>query len=345
MVRTRSGKSYSVAPTRVYPWWPMVKMAGGAVGAYYAQKAGKYIGNQFAKRTLSSGASAVSTGPALYGGGANKPYSRQYRFKRMSRRRRTRRRKMMKRYKKIINKVSGVANQKLILNGSVDSTTGAAGQDWVATHLFPYNSNITPASRETGVDDIRILRNSMTNTVYTDDVTATTKFMVKYGIIDMTIHNTGDSKLEVDKYHLVYRDNVEYTTLAALLNGSYGRQASLTNVIADKIALTSRGSTIFDLPTTTADSYMKVLSKEKLFLGVGETMNFQHKHKKPFSITLSEIQADNNYYARKGWTHTFLFVFKQVTGGSGVAPRLQLGCTRSYAWYVEGETQPGTATL
>lgn len=316
-----------------------MKIVGGMAGQYLAGKAAKYA----LKRSI--GGRSSSDAPQVYGGAANKPYARQYKYKKMPRKKRKQKKKEIKKFKKLFSKISGVANQKLLLNGSISSTTVAIGQDWLATHLFPYNANITPASRETGVDDLRILRNSMTNTVYTDDVTATSKFMIKYGIIDMTINNTGDAKLEIDKYHIVYKDNVEYPTFGSLLSGSYSRQASLTSTIADKVALTSRGATMFDLPNTIADAYIKVMSKEKLFLGVGETMNFQYKHKKPFTLTSSEISADNNYFAHKEWTHTFLFVFKQVSGGSGLAPTLNLGCTRSYAWYVEGETQPGTATL
>lgn len=292
------------------------------------------------RRVFSTGG---GTAPAIYGGSATKPYQKQYGRKRRSRRIRRRASKYYKRFTKTLRKVSGVALQKAILNGSINNSPGAF-QTYLATHLFSYSSNTVP-SVETGVRDILKIRESMTNTFYTDDIGDTSKFMIDYGILDCTLFNNGDSRLECDIYHIVYGDNVEYGTFASFMSGSTVRQQSLTNTATDKIEIIDRGATLFDLPVFISNGYVKILSKEKVFMGVGDTFNFQYKAKKPFSVTKSEIDADNSYYARKGNTHTWVVVFKRVAGDTGESPSLALASTRSYGWRVDGATQPGTALL
>lgn len=312
-----------------------------------AMRVGSYLGraarNLFGRRSASTQTKSDSTGPSIYGGSATKPYQRQYGRRRRNRRVRRRATKYYKRFTKTLRKVSGVAFQKAILNGSINNSAGAL-QGYVATHLFSYNSG-TVLTVETGVRDILQIRNSMSNTFYTDDISDTSKFMIEYGILDCTLFNNGNSRLECDIYHIVYGDNVEYGTLQAFLNGSTVRQQSLTSVAADKIDISKRGTTLFDLPVTISNGYIKILSKEKVFMGVGDTFNFQYKAKKPFSITKSEIDADNSYFARKGKTHTWIVVFKRVAGDTGDTATLALASTRSYGWRVDGANQPGTAVL
>lgn len=314
-----------------------------------AVRLGNYLGraarNVFNTRSTPSRArsSGSGTAPAIYGGGATKPYKRQYGRRRRTRRVRRRARIYYKKFQKALRKVSGVAFQKAILNGSKTGSPGV-GQSYLATHLFSYNSNAVPVL-ETGVRDTLQLRSSMTNTFYTDDVNDTTKFMIEYGILDCTLFNNGNARLEVDFYHITYRDNVEYGTFATFMSGSDVRQQSLTSTAADKIDITDRGATLFDLPQMLSNGYVTIVSKEKLFMGVGDTYNFQYKVKKPASITKSEIDADNVYFARRSHTHTWVAVFKRVIGDTGDSPSLSLGSTRTYGWRVDGQTQPGTAVL
>lgn len=290
------------------------------------------------------GTQNTQTDPTIYGGSATRPYKKQYGKRRQSRRKRARARKYYKSFRKAFRNISGVAMQKAILNGLAANVPTVGKQGYCVTHLFSYNGNVTPLTLETGVSDIQRIRNSMSNTVYTDDVVDTSKFMIEYGIIDYTLRNSGTVPIEVDIYHLVYRDNVEYTTFAGAFNAGYVRQQSLTSTATDKINIENRGATLFDFPVFLSNTYASILSKEKVFLNAGEISNFQYKSKRPFSITKSEIDSDNAYFARKGKTHTWMFVFKAVAGITSDAS-LTVGSTRTYGWRVDGETQPGTATL
>lgn len=314
------------------------------LGRMLANSVRSYSRGRSMSRTPSTRRSTSSGGaPAIYGGGATKPYSRQYRTRKRSRRVRRRASKYYKNFSNALRKVSGVAFQKAIINGSRQQTSGV-GQAFLATHLFSYNS-IAAGVVETGTRDIKQIRDSMTNTFYTDDVNDTTKFMIDYGILDCTLFNNGNARLEVDLYHIVYNDNCEYGLFSTLISGGTSAQASLTSTAADKVEITDRGATLFDLPTTISVSYMKILSKEKIFLGVGDTYNFQYKSKAPFSVTKDQLDADNTYFVRKGKTHTFVAVFKSVVGDTGDLPQLSMGSTRTYGWRVDGQTQPGTAIL
>lgn len=314
-----------------------------ARGWYSSTSPPRMRGRSMSRSTSSRRSTSVGGAVAIYGGGATKPYTRQYRRRRRSRRVRAKAARYYKRFSKALRKTSGVAFQKAILNGSKTNSPGV-GQSYLATHLFSYNSDAVPAL-ETGVRDVQRIRSSMSNTFYTDDIADTSKFMIEYGILDCTLFNNGNARLEVDMYHIVYGDNVEYSSFASFMNGSDARQTSLTNTATDKIDITDRGCTLFDLPVMISNGYVRILSKEKLFIGIGDTYNFQYKAKKHFSITGSEIGADNVYFARKGLTHTFVFVFKKVVGDPGDGPTLSLASTRSYGWRVDGQTKPGTAVL
>jgi len=316
-------------------------LARGARSVYSSMSGSSSCGRSMSRSTSAN--RSTSGAPAIYGGSATKPYQKQYGRRTRNRRFRRRVSKYYKRFTKTLRKVSGVAFQKAILNGSKTNTAGSV-QSYLATHLFSYNSGTVPVL-ETGVRDINQIRTSMSNTFYTDDINDTSKFMIDYGILDCTLFNNGNARLECDIYHIVYGDSVEYGTLQQFINGSDVRQQSLTSVAADKIDITDRGCTLFDLPVMISNGYVKILSKEKVFMGVGDTFNFQKKVKRPFSITKSEIDADNSYFARKGKTHTWIVVFKRVTGDTGDTPTLSLASTRTYGWRVDGANQPGTAVL
>lgn len=339
MVTLRSGKRYgSSMPAIGFGRYakPLLAVAGSALSGYLSNRINRG-GRQRTPLRIES-----STSPAIYGGGASKGFSRQYRFKRQSKKKRYQARKRIKRYRAMYNKVSGVANQKLVRNNQVTATAATDNQGWSATHAWSYKGGVSGVS-ESDVDDVLAIRNSMTNTVFTDDITDATKFMLKTCIMDTTLHNTGQNKLEIDRYHIVYRDNSEYATFQSLLADANSRQNSLTATSTDKVTIPVRGATLFDLPELISMGYIKILSKEKIFLGVGEFCNFKNKFKLNQSITKNELNADNSYFAKKGWTHTFVHVFKRVVGSTAESTQLTIGCTRSYSWFVEGENTPGTA--
>lgn len=316
-------------------------LARGARSWYSSTSPPRMRGRLMSRSTSSN--RSTSSVPGIYGGSATRPISGQYRFRKRNRRVRRRARKYYRTFRKALNSTSGVANQKMMRNNTVTSSCSATTQSFVVCHLDSYNSTTSPAGSETDVDDIYTMTQSMSNTVYAD-ITANSKFQSKYGLLDYTLRNYGATKVECDMYHIVYNDNVEYTTFNALITGQSARQTSTTSTTTDKIEITTRGATLFDLPMLFKNTHLKILSKTKLFLAPGDSYNGQLKRKRPVTFTQNELASDNNYFARKGITQTLLFVFKTVTGEVDSAA-MTLGATRSYSWYVEGQTQPGTANL
>lgn len=331
-----------------YRPYPLRSYARRLLTVGNALNAGRALGRAFntwrsRKKPKRMSSSNSKDSPQIYGGSATRPYKRQYRRRRRPAKVRRRARRYYKKFQKALRKVSGVAFQKAVMNGFVTNSNTGVGQKYIATHLFSYNSG-TGSGVETGVRDLYRVRTSMTNAFSADDVSNTTKFMIEYGIIDYTLVNQGSIPIEIDVYHITYGDNVEYSNLEAFFNGQDLRQQSLTSTATDKITLAMRGATLFDLPVTISNGYINILSKEKLFLNAKESTNFQYKMKKPFSITFSEMDVDNTYFAKKNLTHTWLFVYKPVVG-LGTESALTVGSTRTYGWRVDGQNQPGTAAL
>lgn len=338
------------------PITPLQYVARRVLTPSNAWRAGQYMGNvarnlfNSGRRSRPSGRRQTnrSSGQGLqvYGGQGHRPYNTQYRKRRAPRRKRIAARRYYRKFAKALRTVGGVALQKALFNTTVSGSVTGTPQSFIATHLYSYNSITSPLTQETGVRDVKQIRDSMTNTFYTDDVGSHTKFMIDHAILDMTLRNSGGTSLEIDLYHIVYGDNNEYGAFASYINGSAALQPSLTTAPSGRIIIQDRGATFFDLPTTLSNGYMRILSKEKIFLESGASTTFQYKLKKPHSITASELSSDNTYFAKKGLTHTWVAVYKNVTGTPvEQTGTLTLGSTRSYAWRVDGITQAGTATL
>lgn len=296
-------------------------------------------------RSMSRGTSTDrSSTPQIYGGSATKPYTSQYRRRRRSRRVRRKAKKYYKAFRKTFRKISGVALQKVIFNGSVSATALPIAQQWLATHLFSYNSAAT-VTQETGVRDMLQLVNNLTNATLADDFDNSSRRMIEYGIIDITLHNIGAAKAEVDMYHICYNDDKLYTSLANLFGNANAVQSSSTTTAADRITINDRGATLFDLNQFLSLGAVKVLSKEKMFMSTGDVYNFQYKVKKLKCLTNNEVvQSENGHLAEKSMTHTWVVVFKSVTGDTNTAA-LQMASTRSYGYRIDGVNQQTTSKL
>lgn len=305
----------------------------GAIGAAAAAKS---------VSSLSGRSSSYGGGPTTYGGSASKPYSRQYRYKRMSSKKRRYYARKTRSFKNMFTKASGVANQKAMFNSSVQGTSAAGAQVFNALHLYSYSSTATPTI-DSGVRDLAQIMNSMSNTIYTDDVTSASKFNFHYGIMDFTVRNASDTSIEMDVYEIDYKDEVEYASWSALMLGANVRQNSLTSSSGDALTLTKRGVTLFDMPALISMAGLKILSKEKVFLNPNESFQKTIKNKTRFSMSKDDVTSDNLYYARRGRTRTVLIVAKSTDATATAS--IKCGCTRTYGWHVEGQTVPGSALL
>lgn len=284
-----------------------------------------------------------SSSPQIYGGGATKPYTRQYSKRRRSRRVRRRAKKYYNSFRKAFRKISGVALQKTIFNGSVTATAVPAAQQWLATHLYPYNGGGT-SNQETGRKDLDEILNTLVNPIMSDDTDNSGKRMFENAVIDITLNNISVTKLEIDMYHITYTNEKYYDSLKDLFNSANSAQNSLTGVPADRITINDRGATLFDLNQFLSIGGIKILSKEKMFMGSGDVYNFQYKVKKLKSITPNEINQEDSHLAEPGLTHSWIFVFKGVTGITSEAA-LQVASTRTYTYRIDGLNIQATAKL
>lgn len=331
---------------------PAASMVQGMVNALndpaIAAGLGEAIGNKvksFIKRPRSDGDTemADSTTPQIYGGSATKPYKKQFKKKKVNKKKLNKDRKALREFKKKFMQISGVALQKGMFNGTVSATALPAAQQWLGTHIYSFSSETT-STQETGVRDIRRILASMTNTSYTDDVAGSTKFMIDTGRIDFTLANTGAGRIEADLYHITYGDDSVQNSLAQMFTNTNSQQSSLTSTAADKITINTRGATLFDLSNFLFTGKIRIISKEKLFMAAGDTYNFSWISKKPVVYSANDVNIDTFHFAKKNTTHSWICVFKSVTGDTNTAA-MSLGSTRSYAWRVDGESIQGTALI
>lgn len=318
----------------------------GRMGARLARNlfnSGRSRGSAPPFRPRSGARRTRGAAPQVYGGSATRPYTSQYRKRRLPRRKRLRARKYYKSFRKAFRRISGVALQKAMFNGSVTATALPIAQQWLATHLFSWNST-SGSSQETGARDCYQLLNTLVNPVFADDLDNSSKRMIEYGIIDMTLTNTSAARLEVDMYHIVYGNEKQFQSISALLTAANAAQNSLTGTAADRITINNRGATLFDLNQFISLGAIKVLSKEKMFMASGDVYNFQYKVKKLKSITPNQVNQEHAHVAEPRVTHSWICVFKSVTGDTNTAS-LQLASTRSYGYRVDGLSEQGTAVL
>lgn len=278
----------------------------------------------------------------VYGGNTTKFSNRQYTKRRQSRYRRNKARKYYRTFKNTFRKISGVALQKVIINNSATASAVPAAQQWVAVHIGSYVS-AEVQSQETGQRDLRQLMDNMTNTKFTDDVDGSSKRMIDSCVCDMTVRNIGESRVEIDKYVIAYSEDHEFASFKKLMDESNNNQNSLTSVGTDRLTINNRGVTLFDMGYALKVGKLKILSKDKLFLGPGESANYQHKIKKPLAINLQEIFGETSY-VKSGYTITYLFVFKSVVG-DGENAIVAVGKTTAYGFRVDGQSIQANANI
>lgn len=307
-----------------------------------AMAVGRFLGRS-ARRLFNNRKNAVqSDSPVTYGGGASKPFARQYRKRYRSRRVQRRAKRYYNSFRKALRAVSGVGFQKSIINSSVNATAGPAAQQYLAAHLCSWSSGAAE-SRETGQRDIAQVVNNVSQPQFLDEVGDGSKLMFDTCIMDLTLTNTSASQVEVDKYLVSYRKPTEFASFGNMLAVGTAAQLSITNAAADKITINTRGGTLFDMPNCLSTGELKILSKEKIFMAAGNTAQFQIKQRKKFSASKNKLALDS-YYAQPGTTLSVVFVFKTVAGETGTAA-LTLAATRAYGFRVDGLSDTGCGVV
>lgn len=308
-----------------------------------AMRVGSYLGRAARRlfRNRKTGGTQTDA-PVTYGGGATKPFARQYRKRYRSRRVQRRAKRYYASFRKALRNVAGTGFQKAIINSSVNATAGPAAQQYLAAHLCSWQSSATDV-RETGQRDISQVLNNITNPAFLDEFNPATHVMFDTCMMDLTLTNTSGSQVEVDKYVVTYRKHNSFVSFTNLLTLATNAQQSITSTAADKINVNVRGATLFDLPNALSAGELKILSKEKIFMAAGNSAQFQIKQNKKRGMSINKFASDS-YFAEPGYTITVLFIFKTIAGETGTAA-MTLGTTRVYGFRIDGLTDSGCSTL
>lgn len=170
----------------------------------------------------------------------------------------------------------------------------------------------------------------------------TEKIMFTSGVLDITFHNTGNTKLEVDLYQIVFAGrgnngvNIKQDFQDAVQNTKELDGAAQTEFLA------TRGLTPFDVTAALARGY-KIQKKVKYFCSAGEVFTYQLRDPKNFMLSgYSILTTEDTGESAYNWKTKFLFfVVKQVPvfGSEQSSGAYSIGCTRSYKYKVIADNQ------
>lgn len=288
-----------------------------------------------------------------YGVGTTNQYDRTnvYRKKRMPYRKR-------KRWVKFVKKVRAVENTTLgtrtrvfnsrILIATPDLPDNNPLQLFRSLTLYG-NADETSANPQLGQ-----VRNDIRQLVVDDpDISNSGRIQMISGIFDMTLVNGSIDALgnpmgiELDVYMITAGRRFDFATGGTQESGSlesvFVNALSTSDKIGgrDRVNTQSLGVTPFDVSLALSAFKIKILSKKKYFLPSGNQMTYQIRD--PKNRIISKEASDNiqgtNY---PGTTKHLLLVAKGLPGAATVPPsgaspykvRLEVGCTRKYAYKV-----------
>lgn len=226
--------------------------------------------------------------------------------------------------------LKNTGTKTIVRNSTVSEPFTGNGQKFYAVHL--YGKNGVPGAfvnRETATNDL--------GTIFANDpttVNGTAKAFFGSGVLDMTFHNNGSTKLEVDLYviyHGTQRNDYEN------FHAAEAQATGVTPLISgfgSSLSLNLRGTTPFDLPALIKQG-MKIYMKKKYFLDIGEVGTFQYRDPKNRVFSTQNIvrSITTPSYVYDGVTKTFLFIWKNVSGSNEEAENsLSVGVTRKYMY-------------
>lgn len=267
-----------------------------------------------------------------------------------------------RRWKKFINKVHAVQEKTLgsrtvVFSDSVDYNVTDAAQQVIAD-LGLYTIKST-TNHFNDLNKLMNLENIGANPTSAagDTVQGTTKVMFQSGILDITVRNTSNDgadptpallttgTLEVDVYELVvnygkpdgsgttYNRTREYFTRGDQLTLDIGGTPG-----SSTLSLNDRGVTPWDIPAALARSRIKIMTKKKYIISVGQSFTYQMRDPKRRISTIEQLTSASNCN-RRGWTkHVLLLAHfvPGITASATVVPQITIGMTRKYLYKIDG---------
>jgi len=286
---------------------------GLALGAAQKRRSGRSYTKTKRKKSSSSGVTH------------NRDNVVQYRKSRMPTRKR-------KQWKKFVNKVAAANERSLgtktiVLNKSYTGSTDLAAQQVFMLSSL-YGMNGTNTTVELGNADVyRIFQEAYLSTKENQKLT------FKSAVMDMTLTNSGTTRLEVDLYHLTYWGLPTFTNFAnAHTEAAIDTPTMNPNGTGyfSSIELGKRGVSPFDMPQLIKYAKFTVQKKVKYWIDIGETATFQIRDPKTHVIDETSVLS-SQHWCQPRLTQTVLIVFKSVTGTLATGSALTMGVTRKYS--------------
>lgn len=275
--------------------------------------------------------SSSKTGRSL-GVTANYDRSTQYRKKRMPRRKRKAWAKFFRKVKAANLKLLGT--RTVVFNSQMQTNVTAATQAVQVFALYGKNGDVDSVNSVGFRDLSRIFSND-------PELNAENKSaLFGSGIVDFTMHNTGNTQLEVDLYEL-YTYGMDH-------GGSYFTDQQDAELVTPTIAgtpltLTTRGATPFDFPVMIKKGY-KIYRKTKYFLPPGNTATAQYRNPRNHKVTGNQVLTNSADFHYRKLTKVYVFIFKSVAGTIEDG-QLTVGVTRKFMYKILEDTNDGDMVL
>jgi len=240
--------------------------------------------------------------------------------------------KKKRNWKKFVRKVQAANERSLgtktiVFNKSVTGTSTAANaQNWIIASL--YGSNGTSATSELGAADLyQIFQQAYLSTKETQKLT------FKSAVLDITLTNTGTTKLEVDLYVLNYWGEPAYGSFnaaATLADGTTPVMNPNGSGFFSSLNIGQRGVTLFDMPELIRNGKFTIQKKVKYWIDVADTATFQIRDPKTHVVSETDV-LQTAVWANARLTQSIFVNFKPVAGATDAGNSLTMGATRKYS--------------
>lgn len=268
------------------------------------------------------------------GNGVTSQYDKTlvYRKKRMPRRKRKSWKKFVKKVRRAMEKDFGKTS--VVFNHLQNGVTGgivapASDQGRSECHLYGFQGTIDTSGVSDGISGARDI-----NVICSNDTRIGPSTKVKFcsAVLDATFRVT-QAACELDIYEIEYNKDTNCDDIITMLTTGFTAQ-QITGY-PNTLAITNRGTTIFDCPSGISQFGIKILKKTKYFLPEGNTCTYQMRDPKThiFDANYDNTSLTTTGVALKKMTRSLFYIWKALPAVT-LVPLLSVGVTRKYSYQI-----------
>lgn len=311
------------------------RVAGAAVGAGILKRAASRMwSTPSPKRSFGNRAASSEMPRSGVVSTVQKDYGRLY-SKRRSRRRFKRRFRKRMNAKAVYRIAKRVAFKSQILGAhrlnftTIGQQTQTAGnQALLAFTLGGLTGAADDQTSIAGNRDVTEMHNELVNTGQMT-VNDQGKFWIKNQIMDITLHNTGDTSIELDVYKVYYKQrDIEYANPIAMIGG-LTTSTTTPGGIGTSTNATDLGWSLFSCPGV--GRHMKIVNEERIYMEAGKCVTLVMKNKRSFGQQAENVFLFGTDFVGKR-TCGYIIVIRgcpvEVAGPAWTTEAVQL------AWHV-----------